>query len=376
MLKEKRQNRKTLLVAMERLIHEPYLALKSGWLHIVMGLTAGFGLVILANDLSRNAPFRFGIVTVLIEHLGIGFIVASIALFFYEWRGQQRKTDALIAKLSDAIDNSSSEALDRSLRSILGKGGEIPPQYVRDAIVDIKALVEVVGHLENESRWVGTLQISMLSKLIRDVRQNAESLTMLNRRGETLFRVPRAEELVDKILAAQMQTMGTGDKYDVVSGLGDWKGLQLRMLQQATEEAILQRNIAVRRIFSIFDYEGLTSVEARDVLLRHLGYVTELESKRGGGYQVRLVRDGELERSTSMFLRDRVKHANFGIFSHGPEKLRVMMDKADLSDLTISSDPESVELYSNLFLELWKLARPLTKELITDIMERDYRDIE
>jgi hypothetical protein len=367
------EDKEGLSTSLPRLMRQVRLALFPTALPLVVGLMAGFSLVILAYYYARSPHPSLGVVATAIESLGIGCIVASIVLFFYEWRDQPRKTKKLIAMLSDAIEKSSSDTLDRSLRYLLGKGDEIPTEYVRDVIFDIKSLIEAVVRLRNGSHWAITAQVRVLSKLIRDVRQNAESLTMLDTGARANFSVPRPAELVDNILAANMQALEMGDSYEVVSSLSTWRGGELRMLQKATEEAILRRNIPVRRIVSVFHHEGLPTDEVKDTLLHHLGYAGELNRKRGrGGYQVKLVGDEELARSTSRFSRERAKDANFAIFRHGTETLTVMINSEDLSDLTISSDPGSAELYSNMFHELWRLASPLTKDLIEYIMERDH----
>jgi hypothetical protein len=344
-------------------------AAKSSSFSILTGLVIGFALIVLRFYF---APLLSPLINTLLEHVATGFIVAAIAVFFYEWIFHLRETAKLTQKLVDILDLSSNESLERFLTNALADDTQHVPDYLKETISNLKLLVETVSGLQRQDLWAKEQYVGFVSRLVADVRRNADSLRGLNAGGDQHFLVPpMGADLADAILAAQMRAMAKGDSYDVISNLSSWKGQQLRELHEEERKAIQFRGARVRRIFNLTRrYRSqLKDTEAREILLNHLNNskdwgVTETQIS----YEVRVLGIEELNSSTSQLLHSRIGEAHFGIFQHGNESLRVKVERADLSDMVMSKDPDIVRSYSDLFQEAWNAATLLTENNIEPIL--------
>jgi hypothetical protein len=348
-------------------------ALRSGLLSISTGLVVGFGLLALRVSFAHVLRTQYLLVDSLLEHVGTGFIIAAIAVFFYEWIFHLRETAKLTQKLVDIVEVSRNESLEGFLTLTLAEDTKHVPDYLKEVISNVRLLVEAVSGLQRQDIWAKEQYIVFVSRLVADVRRNADSLRGLNAGGEHHFIVtPTGADLADAILAAQMRAMAKGDSYDVISNLSSWKGQQLRELHDEERKALQFRGARVRRIFNLTRRyrPPLKDTEAREILLNHFNNskdwgVTENQIS----YEVRVLGVEELKRSTSQLLHGRINEAHFGIFQHGNESLRVKVERADLSDMVMSKDPEIVRGYSDLFQEAWNAATLLSEESIEPILQ-------
>jgi hypothetical protein len=82
----------------------------------VLGL--GIGLIILPHQIQWFE--NHALIALVIEHLGLGFLVSSIAVFGYEWRSHTKMAVELSEKLAKILTERGKEALKLSLFAVLG----------------------------------------------------------------------------------------------------------------------------------------------------------------------------------------------------------------------------------------------------------------
>lgn len=89
------------------------------WPYVLLGLLIGFALLALQEYLHR---LQFPeLVSKLVEHLGVGFLVSSIAVFFYEWGSHAKKTQQLNEQLLEWEQAQPEESLRKSIRRLFGR---------------------------------------------------------------------------------------------------------------------------------------------------------------------------------------------------------------------------------------------------------------
>ncbi|HEX8844311.1 MAG TPA: hypothetical protein VF791_06690 [Pyrinomonadaceae bacterium] len=346
------------------------------WPYVLLGLLTGGGLLILQDYLrERHAP---ELLVKLVEHLGVGFLVSSIAVFFYEWGSHAKKMQQLNERLLQWERAKPEENLTRSIRRLFN------PDDEREASGEVKELSvyckELVMHisklLQNRNSWCNDQHVDFLLYFLKSyLVKNAKTFTSLNDenvRAKLPFVVPQnAAELTSSLLTYYMQTLNTGDSYISISNLPVWQNDQLTEFHKATTEA-MKRGVKVRRIFNFArNYRVVIGIsEAIYILELHLKYVETSE----GNYQVKVLGQHELKKSTSKNLESRIGDAHFGIFRHDKEALRLEVRGPELSEMFITKE----EIYTEgrddrLFDEAWAAGIELKAEnfrqIITNLAE-------
>jgi hypothetical protein len=358
-------------------------AVKSALLYTLLGIIIGTLLLWWQQYLEEiHYPYVFWIK--FLEHLGVGFMVSAIAVFFYEWGAHIKETVELSRELSDIINNriepiatfTGSRALERSLRTLIGRDVEPTPENIQKIISDCASLVDNISALQNSGVWSSEKYVSFISYMIDSVVENSKALRSMAIKGEEenhVIVVQTAAIMADKILTLQMQAMEKGDYYDVISSLPTWKGSQLNKFHMETKEAICQRGVIVRRIFNRLRYEkmevkDLSLYDAERIMRTHLVNVSEW-SKGEGRYEVKVLGWEELDESTSPLLHELIGKAHFGIFKHGNQNVRYGVERADLSNMKIGKNLQHISDDLQIFNDAWEVAKPLSEELIKEIIE-------
>jgi hypothetical protein len=300
-------------------------------------------------------PFLF----VITEHLGVGVIVATVVIVGIEWRSRMRdESDSPLAAelmreardLKDARDILVSAKGRDSLAALLKlllpmEGGT--QEYRKEMIQQILLLVDNMPRLAKAAIWAPHF-ITELLKLV--VVSNAARLSYLGEPGDQAFVTLTGAEVADMILAAQMQTLGDGDSYDVISHLTAWKDNQLSRLQEATCNAT-GKGVKVRRIFNLLKENYTLTVEpreARDYLQSHLSDMKRLGADK---YEVKIFFPEDIDK-IPRFSND-MRRAHFGIFTHQGQRLRVEVTNENLASMKMSRQQEDFRVQSELFEAAW-----------------------
>ena len=390
----------------ERAKNDLLPAFKSEWFYILVGLGVGFLLLGLSQLLEHiehavehHWPEAYlvasGILTGLIsfvafisEHLGVGFVVSAIAVFFYEWGAHIKSTMELGSRLESGVgkvhdmmevlelnkrlkDISSARgkaSLEAGLRTLLsGKMDDSDkPRHLRESVENIEGLVHTIALLNDDDAWANAQFIGFISNHIKVARENAEALRYLTEHGErrlTQLTTTTAAEIV----TAMMQATGDGDEFMVVSDLPSWQHNQLKMLHDATQVAVNERNVRVRRVFKLLsDPYGDPPREAEEMLLNHL---RDSKTWRGasdwGRYEVGVLTGDSLknEEFVNKFGATRpIIQAHFGIFMHEQESTVVRVESPTFSDMVLSGDERTNSREFDIFAAIWDVAVPLTDE--------------
>jgi hypothetical protein len=361
--------------------------LKSYWPYSGLGLTIGILLLTIQYLLARAASPSADLVLRLVEHLGVGFIVASIAVFFYEWGSEEKNTKDLNHQLTALIEAEGEKALAMSLETLLAGQANPTPAHVKSLVANIQSLVKAVSGIQRKGTWAKREHVTLVSKLLEDVVVfNAWSLSSIvepgqyhQEPGDYHFRVPpTGGQVAGMILAAEMRSLDENDSYDTISHLTAWKHEQLSELHSETNEAV-KRGAKVRRVFNLVrEYdETVTAEEATATLTKHLQDSAGWSTHQGErGYEVKVLGQAEFNKVAEKF-RQRLRQAHFGIFVHGNERLRVKVERSDLADMIMSQHLGMTDADRDLFDDAWRVGTTLTAESIgkiIDELKRKMRD--
>ncbi|HBB87910.1 MAG TPA: hypothetical protein DC047_09870 [Blastocatellia bacterium] len=410
--------------------------------YVLVGLVFGFFFVaahyffnLIKGILEANShsywAWLFGVLAILSEHLGIGLIVAAIAVFFYEWgahikktiergdrlanainlfnqmKSNEQRTDELTRAINDVdrmltilnTQNRANEAAAATGRKALEKGlstviGGLPPRVdpveskvLGEAIANCGQLIFAIESLRVMGTWPNYSYIKFLSDLLKvTVGENAEKFSALykTKKGEQHFIVPpNAAQMADAILATQIEAIEESDSYDVISDLGSWDNKQLTKLHGATSDAVNKRDVCVRRVFNPYDMPKplRTSKEVKDaknyiscVLNSHLMDSRGWKGRNGSGrYDIKVLERDGFEKLKGKYSDNKDWH--FGIFSHGSISVIFKVSKPDLSDMALTIDPELINAKRSIFDDAWNWATEIPADgseltLLRDILDR------
>jgi hypothetical protein len=377
-------------------------ALKSHGLFVLGGTLSGLLLVVMGELLSRPGKWE-RIPSLSLEHVGLGLIVSSIAVFGYEWRSHVKQVVDLSEELQRSIKDVArirqelrtkhgEQLLDPSLRVYLGEDNK---SLCRTLIEFVEAVSEIQDEEEQDEFRVNDGYIMDLKKKYigvmerlfrRFVLTNALQFQKVVGGGEGHFKVPPTpEELADMILAAQMSTMVKNDGYDVVSDIPSWRDDRLKSFKRVSIVQI-RKGVKVRRVFNLFKHgpPNPNSASYKEecnktikTLRDHLESSTLLSKWTiHKGYEVRVFWENELERTRDAghdFEDDEFREAHFGLFKQykEPEKIiRYNVRRENLSDMLLNWDPDGIERDIDLFGLMWRKASPLDEKVIKEIESR------
>ena len=393
-------------------------AVVSSWFYVLLGLLFGFFLLASQQGLEfwreyllkdHQAGLTDGVAVFagliqfaafVLEHLGIGLIVAAIAVFFYEWGAHIKKTMALGSSLAASINqiedtkkliNRNEEltaALDQaaqvmealeltgrlyrdisiaakrnlkwSLQDLfVGPSTKLKeyvdrPEYLRileEAANEVEQLVLSLSKLRKDNAWGNYQYIEFIKEYINEVvGHNARSFSALTRgAGKQDFTVPpTAAGMAARILAKQMEAMNEGDHYDVISDLTSWQDTQLDKLFEKTAEVVEESDIKVRRVFNLIPYirrghDKPLPASCVSILTNHLRASETWKGKKGiGAYEIKLLwpKDYEEKLKNSPILKGiDVASLHFGLFIHEDQCVKFQVTKSDLSDMELCRQP-------------------------------------
>lgn len=365
-----------------------YEAWRSSYEYVLWGLFWAIVLVLAAKGISSICPieeaasqvlgtfksdFRYCVIlrplNFLLEHLGIGFFVSSVAVYFYEWGAHVKKLTDLMVYYKEEIEKQGilterkgRDALSGCLEIMLSKGGTEKQKHL---IID---MIEKIGDLSKVSGSAGERYASVVYSMLEELNHNTNSLLKLTRTDDAddvyTFQISAAHKLADAVLAAQMTSLGKEGSYTVVSDLTSWRKDQLLSFRKETRKAVLG-GASVRRIFNLF-LEGainLSEEDVRNIINAHMRYSVEWSAEGSGRYDIALFGVDELKR-LSVGDRFHAEREHFGVFARGGEVAQFEVREPDLSYIEIKK--KVMQVHEKLFHEMWGAAKETRRVFVVD----------
>ncbi len=345
---------------------------KTAWPYVLLGVLLGGSLLALEflgvrqGWLTENRLWSRTL-----EHLGVGFLVSSIAVFGYEWSGHLNKTIHVGDKLRQELERihllHSSIGRD-SIQQGLDEVFTPKKEGTQDVIRSLMALIDIIVKLEaqNDRNYINFISVLLDEMVVR----NANILVEIDHDDGNVSRHFTLDlaECAAKLLVAQMDSMQEGGEYLVVSDVLSWRGDQLDKFQEATRRAI-EKGVKVSRVFNLSrDEKRLAWSEVSSILKKHCRDAQNMKSKDGApGYEVRFVlgREDLIEESGD---RIDLLTQHFGLFVQGDSTLRIRVEKADLSDLSFSRSHKSDD--QRRFRRIYDAAEKLPEDAVDTLAPR------
>ena len=369
--------------------------IRSDWFFIFSGLFVGIACIWCSQNL--DLLHNHQTTRLVIEHLGMGLIVASIAVFGYEWRSQAKKAqeqcEQLLLSLF-AVDKlrQTTECSVGLISFLKGEGGR-SLENVLSAMLgprrqslckELKETVDNIFDIAQNQTWMSEVYLNFIEGLLQQfVTKNAKALNQVNNGGEGDFHAPaNAASIADDFLSRQICIAKPGDSYVVISDISSWRDAKLDLFRKESLEAI-KKGVNIRRVFNLFlddlphpsDY---SYVELRKrtikVLRTHLKYTVKLANAKGN-YEVKVLADSEVRNlvENSQYHATDIQRAHFGIFQHHrthdtPEAvIRCKVEMTNLSAMKISCDSTEIARDLKWFDDIWYAATDLSENKIVEI---------
>lgn len=349
-------------------------AIRTVGVYSVSGVAVGWALVYWADSFQTTNK----LLAKFLEHLGMGFIVAAIAVLFYEW-GAHLKDSIRLSEGLRAIQSAVGEnALEGALR-VLIHGDK--PEHDLEMIRRVTIFVDYVRDLQTAGDWARAGYVRFLYRLLKDVTQNAESLRNISAElrknpaagAEYHVIVQSPAALTDIMLAEQMRRLPHGGKYSIATNPRTWQANQLNELHDESRRAV-ERGVIIRRIFVLTRSRGphahtFNAAEAGQMIRLHFLHARNWSRASGGSYEIKLLDDSVLKNlatPAATFIYDN----HFGVFELSATEehaVLVQVTSPDLSDLRIRG-ASSFSPYRVQWEEVWKALPETTEAMIRSML--------
>lgn len=257
--------------------------------YVPAGFIFGVVLIIPSVFVEVTHATRFSTIawktfTETLMHVGVGFIVASLAVLAYEWGSETKNALLLGWGLRRILTAQGREAVVNGLKVTL-PGDEI----LRNEII---ALVDYAAALRQHGDWGKTAYLDFLTALAGIITQTTRNLSSLgtaatlepNADNPISLRLPEPGTLADSMLCGLLGKLESGDDYYAVSNARIWPILP--KFHDAHIPAI-RRGVNIRRIFVVFDPSD-TVLTANDTV--KIIYGNFIDSKTWSSIYTRAVR--------------------------------------------------------------------------------------
>jgi len=248
----------------------------------------------------------------LAKELGTGFIVASIAVFGYEYLRDvsdvvtaEADFREQIALLKEINERSSDRALREDLLRVLRDH-----ENFADALVGtIQSGVDIRARAQKHSADHHGVEpdilrsdacLNLLADLTRDsLASVAEKLNVfhseISRRyiakAGHEYRFPDPRVIAGNVLSMMLSSLDRGDYYKSVANVLFYKQDLMDMFERAAEAAC-DRGITIRRIFNVSNFESepmsdTRFIECKTIIRKHLELQDKIDKLHPGGYRIR-----------------------------------------------------------------------------------------
>ena len=397
---------------------EIFPALGASWPYMAWGLL----LALLFLEVYKFLPAgqKESLWAKLIDHIGMGFIVSTLAVFGYEWKAHLKTVIDLASNLSSQVDTAKSQVdtakeisdgltlagrllraveLQEELQKMVGHerlrfclDSALLSGEGREHIVQLATQLDGFVGLSSELRKnpvVESHYINFVSEIFHDlVIKPAQALVALTDGAEIntdkehhMLVTLDSAKVGDRLLEAHMNALGEGGnkgRYWVVSDLSSWRGENLERFRSATKAAIENRGVEVVRIFDLVRHKSdFNPAEMERALRLHLEDSENWKGPDGKKcYTVKLLGGKEylkVSRGNPKLTSDKIRRSHFGLFDYGGGLIiRVAVREADLSDLALSRSSALIREDLNIFGSLEKAAYELEADGLREKIQEVY----
>lgn len=308
------------------------------WRRLALAFAIGASLLTAAT-LLEGKSFDHVAVSGL-EHLGMAFFVAAIAVFGYEWQSHYKELFAKIKEVNTAISDLR-ELVKSEARVTIEKGlhalfPDDSHELNRQIRVSLQHIVQSIDVTEAARAWNRDVYIALVAGMLKSASDSSRLTDVLpNQTGWFELTIPTATELADFMLAAQMNALQQGDKYIVVSDFSSWTAAtDLDAFKRATQNAFA-KGVTVMRLFAPFPHDGSISIDrALDALEDHWAIARENSSAYVVGLTVESVTEHE------------------GVFLHGTRMIKFRPMDRHLRRIDFfqrENDPSVIQTFEKLW---------------------------
>lgn len=372
-------------------------ALRTAGLTSLLAFLVGLVFVYIAKYYGLLEKEHLGIghylVGIILEHVGIGLVVSSIAVFAYEWLVHTEENIKLTNALNEAVTSISAdtatfqqmkeafgkEAFEKGMSQIFGVKSDGSRYHFERNICQIVNDAFELKQIQTED---SVQYLNALSWLMwHTVRDNTAELVKFAKgsRNDWVYSVPEsAAQMASRVLGAQMKIMQKGDSYFSVSKVDLYEHKQMKYFFEETETAI-KRGVNVYRIFNLCTLDVTTALqdnanqdqagarvhkdlqEMMEIIEAHDALMIRSKSNSGysGKYEVKFFTKEKIPnviKDTSLG-REEIKKATFGLFDKGAANKLICFNAIEtnppLSELKLhycTKDSQEKVLFDSLWV--------------------------
>jgi|ERR1044071_4094643 hypothetical protein len=315
-------------------------ALHRAFRRILLGLAIGSLFLVIAGWFQHKAIGEIGLAG--LDHFGMAFFVAAIAVFGYEWQSHYKELFAKLGELKmiikdvkEIVKGEARVSIEAGLKALFPDNAHELNQQIRESL---KRIIKATDTSETGTEWNRDVYIALVAGGLRWLSDSSRiSDELMKTTGLFTLRIPHPAELADFMLAAQMHSMVDGDEYKVISDFSSWAApAGLTHFMKATEEAA-NRGVRVVRIFYPFAYDAAVGV---DKAIKLLEDHRALASRLPGTYVVAITADTSLVATHE------------GIFFHADRVTKFRPLDRDLSRIEFSQ-LEREQVTAESFERVW-----------------------
>lgn len=307
-------------------------AVFEAWWRVALGVSFGLGCFAVSFVWESSHPHGAKI----LEHTGMAFLVAAIAVFGYEWKSHRKAFVEVTRSMADALH---AQNLTGAIRCVdeTFVGSDPLNSDVRASITE---LLKALDHLVSQKLWHREIGLGLVIALIKSATENAHKFAE-NVEGGFPIELPKPAKLVAAMLETQMASMQKGDAYQVISDFSSFQKQQLADFMRKTQDQI-KKGVSVNRIFVCFDHDfDLPVDEVERIIDEHWSAVADCE----GNYIV-----GFIEPK-----RGSIEPQHEGVFTQGNVSIRFRPRAPDLSKMEFFPDTARSDV-TGAYEKLAKLA--------------------
>jgi hypothetical protein len=326
-------------------------------LFALLGLSIGLAILVAKILVTEAPPHSFKTVAPkLVEHIGVGFIVAALAVIGYEW-GSEVKAALNLSHTALTLSNKLQMVLAASSNKALERGAKALLKADTRRFGGLVSSIELVSDLRQDKSWDVPAYLRFLTASVHATHSIFASVSTLisekpdlphEFRSKSVLTFQRPDELIDELMAGLLDGLGSGDEYYAVSNARIWETLKRF---HSAHTAAVERGVKIRRVFLLFDESDLVLSPSTTIEIIYEHFKETQRLKPEHGYELKLV-DRDAYHSLAPILE---QHVHFGVFKPvDGNAIEVAAVTADLSHLELSRalTDESFESFESLWRNL------------------------
>lgn len=366
---------------------------KSTWKSV--GIFASIGVVIGIALLVPAYGLHSGDQTLahhIFRDVGIGFIVAALSVFGYEF---VRHVSGAIREAKDFKEASDNILVASTGIQLLVEKAALPlclertfakDKHLRDCLIDLTGFSYQLSRSQDNREY-----LEFLTWIIKECAlTSAEKLTGLRESIENEiwnkeFSYPMLDNrtIVARLLRMQFQKLDKDDQYDSITNALFYDDRRLTEFENAIERA-KEKGVKIRRLFNVTNFEDDAALigstekfgEAKEVVQRHLALAKENPQV----YEVRFLGQNIYSAAKIRFapeyhFLDRLPRSYFGLFRFNSKRHTVVFSPKNHKSL---SEIEMMALNSDLprkvFDGLWNICAGAPNPFLAESFDKAWAD--